>query len=89
MVQINKCYGDKEIITDSLMSQKDITGIYNTFANECASEKLRETIMELLEDEHSIQMDIYEEMSKRGWYPVTAATQEEVTQVLNKFEGNC
>ncbi len=88
MIEVNRTFADKEMLTDALTSQKHETGLYNMFANECDCENLRQVVMNILNEEHSIQMELYKEMSKRGWYPVKQAQQEEITQVLNQFEGN-
>ena len=37
-IKLNQ-FGDKEMITDALTSQKMITSTYNTFANECATRR--------------------------------------------------
>ena len=53
---------DKDMLCDSLASQKEITGIYNTFSNECVSTPLRNELLNILHDEHSIGADILSEM---------------------------
>ncbi len=55
---------DKDMLCDSLASQKEITGIYNTFSNECVSTPLRNELLNILHDEHSIGADILSEMQK-------------------------
>ena len=64
---------DKEMLEDVLTSQKQITGLYNTYANECATTAIRDEMMNILHDEHDIQADIFMEMQKRGWYPTPMA----------------
>lgn len=78
-------FGDKEMITDALTSQKSITGSYNTFANECATPALRSEFMNILSDEHQIQHEIFTEMQKRGWYQVEAAEKNKVDQAKQKY----
>ncbi len=76
---------DKEMLHDSLSSQKEITGIYNTFTNECASTALRNEMLNILHDEHSIQADIFTEMQKRGWYPMEMAEEQKIQSAKQKF----
>lgn len=76
---------DKEMLHDSLSSQKEITGIYNTFTNECASTALRNEMLNILHDEHSIQADIFTEMQKRGWYPTEMAEEQKIQSAKQKF----
>ena len=76
---------DKEMLHDSLSSQKEITGIYNTFTNECASTALRNEMLNILQDEHAIQADIFDEMQKRGWYPLKQADDQQIQEAKTKF----
>lgn len=79
---------EQEIMNDMLSSQKFMTEIYNTFSNECASDDVRNTFMNILNDEHKIQYELFDEMSKRGWYQVTNAKQNEIQQVKQQFSQN-
>ncbi len=78
--------GDKEIMDDSLDSQKLISSSYNTYANECATPNLRDEFLNILQDEHQIQAEIFNEMQKRGWYQLQPADQQQVAQVKQKFQ---
>lgn len=86
MAEINKNYGDKDIITDVLTSQKHMTAAYNTAANECVSQSLKNEFMSILGDNHKMQMEVFGEMSKRGWYPTQAAEQCKIQEVLTQFQ---
>ncbi len=77
---------DREIMDDILTSQKHITGIYNTFSNECVNQKLQDDMMKILKEEHSIQFSVFSDMQKKGWYsPATAQTQM-IDETKTKFE---
>ncbi len=82
----NACFGDREMMDDALSSQKFITEVYNTFANECTSGALKTEFMNILTEEHQIQHDIFAEMQKRGWYAPEAADQNKVNQAKQKFQ---
>lgn len=82
----NPVMQDKELMDDCLTSQKYITDGYNTFANECANEQLRQTVMQLLNEEHSIQFDVFNQMHSRGWYPTPAAQQKKIDETKTKFQ---
>ncbi|NLG92051.1 MAG: spore coat protein [Clostridiales bacterium] len=77
---------DKEILTDVLTSQKHLTETYNSFANECATPNVRDEFMRILEDEHKIQAEVFDDMKKRGWYPTPAAEQQKIQQAKQKFQ---
>ena len=83
--QCNQYMGDKEILQDGLISQKLISGSYNTFAGECVNEQLRNTFLNILDDEHRIQADMFGTMQSRGWYQVEAAPAQKVQQARQKF----
>ena len=76
---------DKEMLEDVLTSQKQITGLYNTYANECATTASRDEMMNILHDEHDIQADIFMEMQKRGWYPTPMAEEQTIQSTKQKF----
>jgi len=76
---------EKEILQDCLSSQKFAASNYNTFAGECVCEQLRNAFLNILDDEHRIQADIFNDMSSKGWYPTQPADQQQLQQVKQKF----
>ena len=85
---MNTTYSDKEKIADALMTQKFVTGNYNSFANECAHPEIKRLALELLSDEHSIQHEIFTEMQNHGWYEVKAATEAAIQQAKTQLENS-
>ena len=79
-------FGEKEMLTDALASQKYVTENYNTFANECANPAVKNEFMDILNEEHQIQFELFSEMNKRGWYPLEQANQQKVSQAKQKFQ---
>ncbi len=77
---------EREILDDILSSQKMITGLYNTSANECAAPVIRDEFLSILSEEHQMQAEVFDEMQKRGWYPVPAAEQQKIAQAKEKFQ---
>lgn len=82
-------FSDKDIMTDLLSSQKFVTDGYNTFANECACPNLLADTMNILQEEHRIQSQVFGDMQKRGWYPTEAAEQQKISQVKQKYQAGC
>jgi spore coat protein CotF len=76
---------DKEILKDCLDTQKHITANLNIFAGECANEQLRNTFLNILDEEHRIQADIFTDMNANGWYPTTPADQQKIQQTKQKY----
>ena len=88
MTDPNACaaiLGTKEILEDALMSQKHITEGYNTFAGECVNEQLRTAFLNILDDEHAIQADVFGTMQSNGWYPTESAQPQKIQQARQKF----
>ncbi len=75
----------KEVMTDLLTSEKYLSGMYNTCCNETATVSLRSTLMSILEDEHRIGEEIFNEMNTRGWYPVEKAEENKINSARMKF----
>ncbi|MCL2088237.1 MAG: spore coat protein [Oscillospiraceae bacterium] len=84
-IQTNSHFDDKSMMNDALMTQKHITGTFNTFANECCTPKVRDEFMSILNEEHQIQSEVFTEISKRGWYQTQPAEQQKVDQAKTKF----
>ncbi len=85
-LQNNVTLSEKDMMDDALSSQKFITENYNNFANECSSTAVKTEFMNILNEEHTIQHDVFLEMQKRGWYPVEAADQNKINQAKQKFQ---
>ncbi|MGO5051079.1 spore coat protein [Lachnospiraceae bacterium LCP25S3_G4] len=78
-------FTDKEILGDGLAAEKAATDHYNTFANECVNDNVRSAILHCLEQEHSIQQDVFNTMHAKGYYPTPAAESNKVTEAQQKF----
>lgn len=81
----NQNLTEQEMLTDALSSQKFMTENYNIFAGECASPAVKADFMNILNEEHQIQHEVFTEMQKRGWYPVEPADQNKINQAKQKF----
>lgn len=78
-------YTDKEVLADGLSAQKCATNLFNTAVNECVHENVRQTMNKILDEEHFIQVDVFEAMHKRGFYETPAAEQKKVQEAALKF----
>ena len=77
---------DREILTDALSTERYVTETYNHFANECATQVIRDEVMNILNDEHKMQSDILSEIQSQGWYTPLQAEQQKIQKVYKKFE---
>lgn len=78
-------YTDKEILGDGLSTQKATTEIFNTCSNECVHDDLRATMLEILEQEHCIQTEVFTMMHQRGYYETPAAEKKKIQEAKQKF----
>ncbi len=78
-------FTDKEILCDGLSAQKATTAKINTSAGECANMQLKDTMMKILEQEHSIQYEVFQMMHQRGLYDTPAAPEQKVQQTKQTY----
>ncbi|MDA3732876.1 spore coat protein [Niameybacter massiliensis] len=78
-------FTEKEILADALEAQKSATALYNLIANECAKKELKDTMVNLLNDEHNLQYGVFTSMHNRGFYPTPPAEQQKVDQAKQTF----
>ena len=78
-------FTDKEILGDGLSTQKATTDKFNTSANECVHSGLRNTVLEILDQEHSIQYEVFNMMHQRGYYQTPAADAQKMQEAKQKY----
>lgn len=76
---------DQEQMTDLIFCEKKMSANYNEFASECVDPKLRREFLDILEETHKIQAELYNEAKVKGWYKVEQAPASKVDQALQKF----
>lgn len=78
-------FDDREIMNDALISQKFLTDDYNIFVGECSTPTVYNDFMTILAEEHQIQNEVIQEMSKRGWYQTQPAEPKKINETKQKF----
>ena len=78
-------YTEKEVLADGLCAQKASTGHFNMAATECVHDGLRNTLLNILSEEHKIQGEVFDMMHERGLYETPAAEEKKVQSVKQKF----
>ena len=78
-------FDDKQQMTDLLSSEKFLTGTYNAFYCEAATGNVQSCLLSLLNDEHRMQNELFQEMSTRGWYPTEKAEEQKISAAKQKF----
>jgi len=79
-------YTEKEILGDALSSQKATTELFNKASNECVHEDVRETLLDILEEEHELQQDVFLMMHDQGMYPTPEADEKKVQQLKQQYQ---
>ena len=82
---INGNFSDKDRLTDALNMQKYATGHYNECACEAATPEVRTCVMGILNEEHQLQQQLFDEMHSRGWYPTECAEDQKLQQTKSQF----
>lgn len=78
-------YTDKEVLADGLSAQKAATSLFNMSANECVHDNVRDTVLRILDEEHRMQVDVFNLMHQRGFYQTPAADEKKVENAKQKF----
>ena len=78
-------FGDRERMEDALISQKHVTGLYNTFLDESTGVEVRSCLSNILNEEHDIQSGIYYRMTQKGWYQNEQAEDAKVNRAKQQF----
>lgn len=81
----NMTMGDKERLNDFIASQKQIGMSYQIFAGECVNTQLRDCFLNILNEEHQIQSDLFTQAQSRGWYQTPQADANKIQQAYQKF----
>ena len=79
-------YTEKEVLSDALSAQKACTELFNKASNECVHENVRESLLDILEEEHEIQQDVFLMMHDKGMYPTPEADQKKVDQLKMQYQ---
>ena len=79
-------YTEKEVLSDALSAQKACTELFNKASNECVHENVRESLLDILEEEHEIQQDVFCMMHAKGMYPTPEADQKKVQQLKQQYQ---
>ncbi len=68
MQNIAGATADKDILNDMLMTEKYVSGTYETAIMECANEAVRNALRQIQDEEQQHAKMIFDAMNQRGWY---------------------
>ena len=83
MLQNN--FGEKEMLTDLLCTQKHISSSYNTALLESATPEVASSFHGILEEEHGLQEQIFNIMHNKGYYPTPKAEETKIYEAKQTY----
>lgn len=78
-------YTEKEILGDALSAQKATTALFNTAATECVHKDVHHVMMDILNEEHEIQQNVFDTMHTKGIYPTPAADDQKLQETKHQY----
>jgi spore coat protein CotF len=84
----NQVLTAQDILQRFSHQRKHMTDTYNLYAGECVNQQLRSTMLNILNDVHTIQADIFSTMQQNGWYQVEPAEQQKIQKARQKFSAS-
>jgi len=59
---------DRDMLNDLLMTEKYISGTYDTAIMECANQTIRDALSHIQKEEQQHAKMLFDAMNQRGWY---------------------
>ncbi|NLZ90399.1 MAG: spore coat protein [Clostridiales bacterium] len=78
-------FGDREILIDLLLSEKQLSSSYNTCVNESTGEAFGHILENLLNETHRMRLDILKAIQKRGWHKTRNASSQDIEMLKRRF----
>lgn len=79
---------EQEFLTDLLMGEKKMSANYDTYASECVNTQLRDEFLQILNQSHKTQTDLFNQAKNKGWYQVEQAPTSKVDTAYQKFSNS-
>ena len=76
---------EKDKLNDILTTQKYLSTMYNTAANEADCSALHNELLNILKEEHEMEHKLYDAMKQRGWYSPQQASASEITNIYSEY----
>ena len=76
---------DQKIMENLLLTTKGACDLYLHGAIESATPNVHQTFSSALNSTLCMQDQVYQKMSEKGWYQASAADQQQINQVKQKF----
>ena len=78
-------FGDREILSDLLLSEKQLSSAYNACVNESTGEAFNHILINILNETHRMRLDVLKAMQKRGWHKTRNASSQDIETLKRRF----
>ena len=79
---------DRTIMESILHTTKGVCDLYLHGSIESGTQNVNSAFTTALNDSLSMQKDIYQQMSQKGWYTADQAQEQQISQVRQKFSNS-
>lgn len=76
---------DRDRINDILALEKYLTDSFNVAVREASHEDLHRDLMQILNETHECQYNLFKQMFQKGWYKLEAEQQPALEQTYQQF----
>lgn len=76
---------DKELMQNILLLEKGVADLYLHGAIEASSPDVNKAFLGALNDTLTMQDEVYQQMSAKGWYQTEQAEQDKIDTLKQKF----
>jgi spore coat protein CotF len=80
---------ERDFLNDILATEKYLTDNLNIMAREASHTDLHQSIRNMLNETHQSARVLFELMFKKGWYSLTAADPQVISQTAQQFQNYC
>ncbi len=78
-------FGDREILSDLLLSEKQLSSSYNACVDESTGEAFSHILENILNETHRMRFDVLKAMQKRGWHKTKNASSQDIEMLKRRF----
>ena len=76
---------EQEWMTDLMLAEKKMSANYDTYASECVNTQLRDQFLQILNQGHMTQTDLFNQAKSKGWYQVEQAPASQIGTAYTRF----
>lgn len=80
-------WNEQDLLTDVLAQEKYLMGVYTDGIKESSCPELRDLLMCNMHNVTQGQYQVFDEMNKKGLYPIKTADDQEVQTIKDKAAG--